>query len=300
VDGAHGVRHALTGVARIGEGGRRATIGLLHSLGRQASRPGRAATEHPSVLILTPVKDAADCLDGYFRRLLRLTYPHHRISVGLLESDSADATFSDLKRHARAFRKEFRRIGLWKKDFGYQIPPGVPRWAPEIQVERRRVLAMSRNHLLLRALDDEAWVLWMDVDIVEYPPDLVERLLSTGKEIVQPHCVLDYGGPTFDLNAWRDHGRLHLDDLRGEGELVELDAVGGTVLLVWADLHRAGLVYPPFLYGLANPRARTGTRQYFEGAIAGEIETEGLGLMAHDMSHRCWGMPRLEVLHRRR
>ena len=111
------------------------------------------------------------------------------------------------------------------------------------------MLAKSRNHLLFHALDDEDWVLWLDVDVIEYPPDLIERLLATGKEIVQPHCVLDYGGPTFDCNGWRDQGRLHLDDLRDEGELVELDAVGGTVLLVRADLHRDGLVFPPFLYG---------------------------------------------------
>ena len=39
------------------------------------------------------------------------------------------------------------------------------------------------------------------------------------QEIVQPHCVLEYGGPTFDTNGWRDHERLHLDDLRDEGEV---------------------------------------------------------------------------------
>ena len=45
-----------------------------------------------------------------------------------------------------------------------------------------------------------------------FPTEGAVRLF--GKEIVQPHCVLDYGGPTFDLNGWRDRGRLHLDDLR--------------------------------------------------------------------------------------
>ena len=29
----------------------------------------------------------------------------------------------------------------------------------------------------------------------------------------------------------------------------------------------------------------------------GEVETEGLGLMAKDMGHECWGMPNLEVVH---
>ena len=146
-------------------------------------------------------------------------------------------------------------------------PAGIPRGAEPIQVERRVVLAKSRNHLLAHALDDEEWVLWLDADVVEYPPDIIERLLATGKDIVQPHCVLDYGGPTFDCNGWRDRGRLHLDDLRAEGDLVELDAVGGTMLLVRADRHRDGLVFPAF------PTASThGIR-----GDRGELETEGLG-----------------------
>ena len=85
-------------------------------------------------------------------------------------------------------------------------------------------------------------MLWLDVDVMEYPPDVIERLLATGKDIVHPHCVRTYGGRTFDLNAWRDRGRVHMDDLRGGPDLVRLDAVGGTMLLVRADAHRNGLV----------------------------------------------------------
>ena len=242
------------------------------------------------VLVLTPLKDAADCLEGYCARLSTLTYPHHRISLGFLESDSVDETWAELNRHAEDLKRRFRSVTLWRKDFGYRIPAGIHRGAESIQMERRAVLAKSRNHLLFHALDDEDWVLWLDVDVIEYPPDLIERLLAAGRDIVHAHCVLDFGGPTHDRNAWRDRGRVHLDDLRGTGDLVELDAVGGTVLFIRADLHRDGLIFPPFPYGLANPAAREGR---------GEIETEGLGLMAHDMGHRCWGMPNFEVRHGR-
>ena len=31
--------------------------------------------------------------------------------------------------------------------------------------------------------------------------------------------------------------------------------------------------------------------------LAGEVETEGLGLMARDMGYECWGMPNLEIVH---
>ena len=89
-----------------------------------------------------------------------------------------------------------------------------------------------------------------------------------------------------------EKGKVLLEDinLRSEGALVELDAVGGTVLLVRADLHRDGLVFPPVPYGRHNPRVRSGL---------GELETEGLGILAREMGHIPWGMPHLEVRHAR-
>jgi FkbM family methyltransferase len=240
------------------------------------------------ILILTPMKDAVEFLDGYFQGLSQLTYPAELISVGILEGDSTDGTYSDLQRRLPQLNEQFRRVRTWKKDFGFRIPPGRDRSAGELQSIRRSVLARSRNHLLARALDDEDWVLWLDVDVIEYPPDIVERLLATGKRILQPHCVLEYGKKTYDLNAWRDHGLLHMDKMRKEGSVVPLHAVGGTMLLVHADIHRDGLVYPTFYYGLQNPLARPGQ---------GEIETEGLGIMAKDMGHQCWGLPNLEIKH---
>jgi Anp1 protein len=243
-----------------------------------------------SVLVLTPVKDARPFVDSYLTGLHRLTYPHDRLSLGVLESDSADDTFAALEARWPELRQRFRRAELWKKDFGYRLSTGTPRWMPHVQLMRRAILARSRNHLLMRALDDEDWVLWLDVDVIDFPADVVERLLATGRSIVQPHCVLDYGGPTFDRNAWRDHGRLHMDALREEGALVRLDAVGGTMLLVRADIHRDGLVFPSFPYGRVNPAARPDQA---------ELETEGLGLMARDMGHQCWGMPNLEIRHAR-
>ena len=244
------------------------------------------------ILILTPVKDAARYLEDYFSALFSLTYPTQNLSIAFLEGDSRDDTYRRLEDRLPRLRERYANAGLWKKDFNFQLPRGVPRYAPFLQVRRRTILAKSRNQLLSRALRDEDWVLWLDVDVIEYPSDIIETLLATGKEIVQPNCVYNYGGPSFDLNAWRDHGRLHLHDLRREGELVRLDAVGGTMLLVKADVHRDGLVFPPFPYGLPNPLIRT--NNYW----LGELETEGLGIMAHDMGVECWGMPRLEIKHR--
>ena len=85
-----------------------------------------------------------------------------------------------------------------------------------------------------------------------------------------------------------------MNDLRSEGDVVPLDSVGGTMLLIRADVHRDGLIFPPFLYGKRNPLIRADN---FLAPGEGEIETEGLGVMARDMGYECWGMPNLEILH---
>ncbi|WP_326601725.1 glycosyltransferase [Streptomyces sp. NBC_01800] len=256
------------------------------------------ASERPLVLVLTPLKDAAAFLPGYLDSLRSLDYPREAISLGLLEGDSKDTTPELLQQVLPALEAEYRRVTLVRRDFGLQL--ARPRWEPGIQRRRRSVLAKVRNHLLSRALVDEEWVLWLDVDVTGYPVDLVQRLLGARKDIVVPHCATEPGGPTYDLNTFtlqpragtlnwsqwlrdgilqppKGFGRRYLDELRGQG-LVRVDSVGGTALLVRADLHRDGLIFPPFPY------------QHL-------IETEGLAAMARDMGTACWALPDLEVVH---
>jgi len=257
---------------------------------RRDSRPKETSSGEytEQVLILTPVRDAAHVLSRYWELLYRLSYPHELISVGFLEGDSTDRSYTLLRAKMPALQREFRNALLWKRDFGFRLPPGADRHTHEIQLERRAAIARARNHLLFHALDNEQWVLWIDADLYDYPPDIIQRLIAVGKEIVQPHCVIEYGGRTFDQNAWSDHGRYHMDAMR-DRDLVRLDSVGGTMLLVRADRHRDGLVFPPFPYGRENRLAR---QDHF-----GEVETEGFGIMAADMGIECWGLPNLEIRH---
>jgi len=254
--------------------------------------PRDRGTQLPSVLVLTPVKNAKKHLPAYVERLTNLDWPRGRLSIGLLEGDSTDGTWDALRRQTGALKRRARKVTLARRDFGFQLPDGVPRWAPEQQYARRTVLAKARNHLLFCALRDEEWVLWLDVDVIEFPRDILHRLIGYGRDIVHPHCVTEYGGKTFDLNAWADHGKQTLHDMRGR-EIVPLDSVGGTMLLVKADRHRDGLIFPPFRYGVENSHARPSHADWGRG----EIETEGLGIMALDMGLQCWGLPDLEILH---
>jgi len=259
--------------------------------------PGAAAVP-PAVLVLVPVKDAERYLPRFVENLRAVTYPHSRLSLAFLESDSRDGTFAWLQGRQAGLSAEFNRVSLFKRDYGLQL--AGPRWEAGVQYRRRSVLARSRNTLLAEALRDEAWVLWIDVDVARWPPDVIERLLAAGRDIVVPNCLAERTGEPFDLNTFklkpgaegldwspylvdgllqppRGFGRLYLTELR-QFDCVEVDGVGGTMLLVRADLHREGLMFPPFSY-------------------RGYIETEGLAQMARDMGHRCWGLPGLEIFH---
>jgi hypothetical protein len=71
------------------------------------------------------------------------------------------------------------------------------------------------------------------------------------------------------------------------GRDIPLHAVGGTVLLVHADVHPGGIVH-----SAVSPRRR----KYCDPSIArglgkGDVETEGLGILAQDMGYQCWGLP---------
>lgn len=250
----------------------------------------------PSVLILTPMKNTARHLGTYFSALGRLDYPRSRLSLGILEGDSTDDTWTRLEEMADANRDLFNRISLFRRNYGFAIPSNIPRWSVAHQYPRRVTLAKARNYLLSKALDDEDWVLWLDADIIEYPPDVLRRLLAFGKDIIEPDCVITPGGKSFDLNAWADKGRINIHDLRGLPSPQRIDAVGGTMLLVKADLHRDGLVFPPFAFGDRHPAIRD-QNPFLPGGRAGEVETEGLGIMALAMGHQPWAAPDIEIIH---
>ena len=54
-------------------------------------------------------------------------------------------------------------------------------------------------------------------------------------------------------------------------------------------------IFPPYLYGQQSPLVRD-PNPWSAGTV-GELDTEGLGLMARDMGHQCWGLPNLEIRH---
>ncbi|XP_064612443.1 uncharacterized protein LOC135476373 [Liolophura sinensis] len=263
-------------------------------------------THTAKVLILSPIHNVEKLLPHYADMLRSLTYPRQLISVGLGEDSSRDKTMNVAKQIARELSRHFSKVLA----IHLNITGGIHGdWETihdrNTQLSRRSHLAEARNLLLKASLRDEDWVLWVDSDVGSMPPDIIQQLLSAHKDIVVPSCVMrdPESGHTriYDKNTWREtkqslkrqmslppedlvlegYGpsyRIWLSNLRNEGRVVPLDGVGGCTLLIRADCHRKGLVFPNHVYNH-------------------HIETEGLAKMAKDMKFGVYGMPFVEVMH---
>ena len=262
-----------------------------------APAPAASIPAPQSMLVLTPVKNAASHLQQFVQNLDAATYPKDKLSLAFLESDSDDGTYDAIKQMLPELRERYVRVELFKRDFDYRTSKS--RWIGSEQFTRRSILAKSRNLLLSSALRDEEWVLWLDVDLLSWPADAIEKLLATNEDIVVPHCIRPDGN-TFDLNTfvlsknadqldWSryicdgilqppvGYGRQYLGEFAGH-ERVEVDGVGGTMLLIRADIHRQGLNFPAYSHD-------------------GYIETEGLARVAKEMGYGVYGLPDLTIVH---
>ena len=282
-----------------------------------------SATAHPienkeRVLILTPL---ARFYKEYWSNLLELTYPHEYISLGFIipKGKEGNAATSALQSAISATQsgpeeQRFQSITILRQDFDgpIQSQEESERHKLENQKARRATMSRARNSLLFTTIGpDTSWILWLDSDIIESPPTLIQDLASHDKPIIVPNCYQRYTNEKngvesirpYDFNSWRDSDAAHdlaakmdEDDILLEGyaemptyrslmahladtkedrdtrALMPLDGVGGTALLVKAEVHRDGAMFPPFpFYHL--------------------IETEGFAKMARRLGWESWGLP---------
>jgi mannan polymerase complexes MNN9 subunit len=275
-------------------------------------------SNHETVLILTPL---AKFYPQYWENLLKLTYPHDLISLGFIipknrEGNAATAALQAAisKTQSGKEKKRFASVTILRQDteIPLQSQSEAERHKIGNQKARRAAMAKARNSLLFTTMGPTtSWVLWMDADIVETAPSLIQDLAHHNKPIIAPNCFQRfYNDETrkwdvrpYDYNNWIDSPtaqelakKMDKDDILLEGyaeiptyrtlmakmpepgagtdaaTITELDGVGGAVLLVKADVHRDGAMFPPFsFYHL--------------------IETEGFAKMAARLSWQSYGLP---------
>ena len=274
-----------------------------------------AKNEQEHVLIVTPLKNAEAYLPRYFELIDKMSYPKNLITVAFLVSDTTDGTVDMLKRKADEFlnrrdpSQRYHEVAIYEKDFNFQLPEDK-RHTFELQPLRRSFMARSRNYLLTAALREyHSWVLWLDVDVVNYPESILEDLQSADVDIIVPNCLLQTDDNSFwgyDKNNWQETdrsmeiqkdldpdyvllegyyefltGRYHMVDMpthHDKMEKVPLDGVGATFTLVKAHVHREGANFPAFPYAHA-------------------VETEGFAKIAKAMGFGVYGLPSYLIHH---
>jgi len=276
-------------------------------------------THRESILILTPM---TRFYQEYWNNLMKLSYPHELITLGFIlpktkEGNAATAALQKqvIKTQKGPEKDRFQGVTILRQDFDPVLSSQDEsvRHKLEHQKARRAVMAKARNSLLFTTLGaSTSWVLWLDADIVETPPTLIQDLALHDKPIIAPNCFQRFINPEtgkldergYDFNNWQDSetaqklaAEMGPDDVLFEGYAematyrtlmarvsdggdihteMPIDGVGGTTLLVKADVHRDGAMFPPF-------------------AFYHLIETEGFAKMAKRLGWQATGLPNYKV-----
>lgn len=280
----------------------------------------RSFKNQEQVLVLTPL---AKFYPEYWSNLLKLDYPHNLVELGFIVPSNSQGDQA-LKALDAAVKKvqtgpakdRFAKITILRQDTpSLDSQLEKDRHALSAQKRRRSLMSLARNSLFLTTIGPKtSWVLWLDADIVETPPSLIQDLARHDRDIIVANCYQRYTDPKkgaairpYDFNSWQDSEKamelaaeMGDDDILLEGyqEIptyrslmaymyddtkdihleVPLDGVGGTALLVKAAVHRDGAMFPPFpFYHL--------------------IETEGFAKMAKRLGYQPWGLPNYLVYH---
>ena len=153
----------------------------------------KAVANNERVLILTPLRDAAQHLSKHFELLLQLTYPHELIDLAFLVGDSSDTTMDYLVAELERVQKRndatsFHRVTIVEKDFGQAVSQDIEdRHGFAAQGPRRKSIGRARNYLLNTALRPEhSWVYWRDVDVVDSPRPIIQDMIAHDTDIIVP------------------------------------------------------------------------------------------------------------------
>ncbi|ODV79266.1 glycosyltransferase family 62 protein [Suhomyces tanzawaensis NRRL Y-17324] len=279
-----------------------------------------ALAQQEEVLLLTPM---SKFVPEYWNNINALTYDHSLITLGFILPRNTDgevalkALESSIKDLQSKNKLNYKKIVILRQDSNsLESQKEQDRHALSVQKERRGMMALARNSLVFTALSpDHSWVLWLDADIVETPPTLIQDLTIHNKPVLSANVYQKFINKEtnqeeirpYDFNNWveSDEGLAIAANMADDEIIVEgysqiatyrplmahfydpngdvstempLDGVGGGAVLVKADVHRDGAMFPSFpFYHL--------------------IETEGFAKMAKRLGYEVFGLPNYLVYH---
>ncbi|TVY26698.1 Mannan polymerase II complex anp1 subunit [Lachnellula hyalina] len=282
----------------------------------------RAVANEERVLILTPLRDAAQFIPTYFDLLSELTYPHHLIDLGFLVGDSKDDTLAVLsaelariQKSSNTLSRPFNSVLIIEKDFGAASGQSVEeRHAYAAQAPRRKIMARARNYLLSAALKPEhSWVYWRDSDIMDSPKCILEDFIAHDRDVIVPNIWFHRyrGGKDiegrFDYNSWveSDKARRLASTLDKDTVIVEgykeLNT-GRTYMALMGDWRR-NKDDEVELDGIGGVNIVVKADVHRSGinfpayAFENQAETEGFAKMAKRAGYGVYGLPNYVVWH---
>ena len=193
---------------------------VVHYQMNNVTTSGDPIGNRETVLILTPL---ARFYQGYWENLEALNYPHDLISLGFIipkgkDGNAATSLLQERisKTQAPTNKNRFASITILRQDNEpsdlYTQNEGE-RHALDIQKERRAMMSRARNSILFTTLGPTtSWVLWLDSDIVETPPSLIQDMAAHNKPVIVPNCFQRYYNEdnkamevrAYDFNSWQD------------------------------------------------------------------------------------------------
>jgi hypothetical protein len=191
----------------------------------------------PKIAIWSLFRDSAGAyLERYQKRFNAIDYPRDLLRLYAVEGDSMDNTWGLLANWSVQDPRIFPER-LWVN---------IPRHAGEPHRDRLRALGRCGNACIERIVKDgwAEYAMLLESDLI-YQPDLINKLLATGKDIISPMIWIPFDGHIqfYDVWAFRfQAGRKFppfTPEWYGENykELFQVQATGSVVLF------KAGYLY---------------------------------------------------------
>ena len=150
----------------------------------------------PKVLIVTMMKNSERWLPLYFKNLQSLSYPKKRMRLIVEMGPSQDRTLEMLK--------EFKDRGIMDLEvYGDPVDDWLSRGGIYAAgaIWRDFQKAVSRN---------DHYVFFFDVDLVQIPKDLIQRLMEIGADVAAPYVWSEGHRHYFDNYIYRiENKRFH-------------------------------------------------------------------------------------------